>query len=202
MDIFTKITISIIAIGVAVILHEVAHGYVAKYLGDDTAEKEGRLTLNPLVHIDPLFTLALPLLLIIMGLPAFGAAKPVPVHGHKLKGGEFGMALVAAIGPLTNLALAVVGAVILATISVDVLLWEYWWVYFISINIGFFLFNLIPFPPLDGSRVLYAFAPEPLQRVMDRLEPYGIILVFMFVLLIGTAFLSPLYSNIISFLIR
>lgn len=201
MNIALTIIISIVAIGVAVVLHEVMHGYVAKYLGDDTAENEGRLTLNPVAHIDPIFTLALPLLLIIMGLPAFGAAKPVPVQGHKLKGGEFGMALVAFMGPMTNLILAILGSVIFGTVSINSELWDAWWLYFISINIGFFIFNLIPFPPLDGSRVLYAFAPSPLQNIMERLEPYGLFLIFGFILLVGTSFLAPLYSLILNILI-
>jgi Zn-dependent protease len=201
MNIAVTIIISILAIGVAVVLHEVMHGYVAKYLGDDTAENEGRLTLNPVAHIDPIFTLALPLILIIMGLPAFGAAKPVPVQGHKLKGGEFGMALVAFMGPMTNLTLAIIGSIILNAININSELWDAWWVYFISINIGFFIFNLIPFPPLDGSRVLYAFAPSGVQNIMEKLEPYGIFIIFGSILLFGTAFLTPVYSLITSILI-
>lgn len=204
MDLLIIICVAIIAIGVSVIIHEVTHGYVAKYLGDTTAEEEGRLTLNPLVHIHPVFTLALPVLLAIFGLPIFGAAKPVPVQGHRLKGDEFGMAAVAVAGPLVNLMLAVIGAVVYAATNITDGIWALWWQYFIQINIGFFIFNMLPIPPLDGSRVLYAFAPEPLQRVMNQLEQFGFVIILMLVLL-GMPFFGPIlqttYSEIYTTLI-
>ena len=186
----TIIIVAILAIAISVILHEVTHGYVAKYLGDSTAEDEGRLTLNPAVHIHPFFTLALPLLLAILQQPIFGAAKPVPVQAHRLKGEEFGMALVAVSGPLVNLCLAVIGGVIFSFSNISGGLWELWWSYFIQINIGFFLFNMLPIPPLDGSRVLYAFAPEPLQRVMNQLEQVGF-LIILALILVGMPFFGP-----------
>lgn len=185
----------IVAVGVSVILHEVVHGYVAKYLGDDTAEEEGRLTFNPKVHIDPIFTLALPIMLAVLGQPIFGAAKPVPVSGHKLKWDEFGMALVAVMGPLTNLALAILGGVIIAVFDFGSGLARAWWEVFISVNIGFFLFNMIPIPPLDGSRVLYAFAPEFLQKIMQQIEAFGIFLIFGLILL-GMPFIGPLLGGL------
>jgi Zn-dependent protease len=194
MEIIIILIIAISAISVSVILHEIAHGYVAKYLGDTTAEEEGRLTLNPLVHIHPIYTLALPMFLAIIGQPIFGAAKPVPVQGHKLKGEEFGMALVGVSGPLVNLALAIIGGVIVSFVQVNSEIWEVWWKYFIQVNIGFFLFNLLPIPPLDGSRVLYAFAPEPLQNVMRQLEGIGIILIFVLIFFGGT-FFATLFSG-------
>lgn len=195
------IIISLTVIIVAVVLHELMHGLVAKYLGDDTAEIEGRLTLNPIAHIDPIYTLALPVVLAVLGLPIFGAAKPVPVQGHKLKGQEFGMALVAVMGPLTNLLLAFIGGFVLAIAQIDSNLWQAWWLYFISINVGFFLFNMLPIPPLDGSRVLYAFAPEPLQKIMEQLENFGIFLVFGLVLLGVGSIIGGAYSAIINFIL-
>ncbi len=195
MDLVVIISVSIVAICVSVILHEVMHGYVAKYLGDTTAEDEGRLTLNPAVHIHPFFTLALPLLLAILQQPIFGAAKPVPVQATRLRGQEFGMALVAIAGPLTNLGLAVIGGLIYSLVGITDGIWEIWWKYFIQINIGFFLFNMLPIPPLDGSRVLYAFAPEPLQRLMDQLEQLGFIIILMLVLL-GMPFFGPMLQTI------
>lgn len=194
INIFQTITFVILAIGVSVILHEVMHGYVAKYLGDKTAEEEGRLTLNPKVHIDPIFTLALPLFLAILGQPVFGAAKPVPVDSHNLKGQEFGMALVAIAGPLTNLALALIGALLLS-MTESSQIFQNWWRIFISVNIGFFIFNMIPIPPLDGSRVLYAFAPEFLQKIMRQLERYGLFIILLFVLL-GFPIIGPLVTNL------
>ena len=198
------ILVSLCAIVISAVLHELMHGYVAKYLGDTTAQEQGRLTLNPIAHIDPIFTVALPVLLAVSGMPIFGAAKPVPVQGHRLRGEEFGMALVAVMGPLTNLFLATLGALIYAFIPASGALWDIWWQYFIMINIGFFIFNMIPIPPLDGSRVLYAFAPEPMQRVMAQLERFGIFIVFALVLL-GMPFLGPIiqtvYSSIGDFLL-
>lgn len=187
------IILVIIAVGVSVILHEVVHGYVAKYLGDTTAEEQGRLTLDPRVHIDPIYTLALPVMLAILNMPIFGAAKPVPVQGHRLKGDEFGMALVAVMGPLTNLALAIFGGVMLGLFNFSGVI-EYWWQLFISVNIGFFIFNMIPIPPLDGSRVLYAFAPEPMQNIMSQMERYGLLLILMLVIL-GFPLIGPFIQS-------
>lgn len=189
------ITIGVILI--SAILHEIMHAVIARKLGDDTAERAGRITLNPIPHIDPIMTIALPVFLAIAGGPIFGGAKPVPVLRHRLKYDEFGMAFVAIVGPLTNLLLAIAGGIIFRYSGVDSALWNTWWVYFTLINIGFFLFNMIPIPPLDGSRVLYAFAPEPLQKFMDQIEPYGIFLLLALVI-IGAfgAVLGTLYAGL------
>jgi Zn-dependent protease len=193
-----KITIAIITllvILISVILHEVMHGYVAKLLGDTTAEEEGRLTLNPIPHIDPMMTIALPVLLAFTGQPIFGAAKPVPVLRHRLKWDEFGMALVAVAGPLTNLLLACIGGLIYRLSGINDIYWTTWWIYFIQINIGFFLFNLLPIPPLDGSRVLYAFSPEAFQRILDQIEPYGFFILIGLVL-VGMPLIGPILSSL------
>jgi len=189
------IVITIIIILISVILHEIMHGYIAKLLGDTTAEEEGRLTLNPIPHIDPITTLALPIILAVTGQPIFGAAKPVPVIRQRLKWDEFGMALVAVAGPLTNLLLAMLGGLLLRTTGINDVYWTTWWLYFVQVNIGFFIFNLIPLPPLDGSRVLYAFAPEPVQRIMDQLEPYGIFIILGLVL-VGMPLIGPVLSSL------
>jgi Zn-dependent protease len=186
---------------ISVIIHEVVHGFIAKKLGDDTAEKEGRLTLNPVAHIDPFMTLALPILLAVTGQPIFGAAKPVPILRHRLKWDEFGMAIVAIAGPLSNLLLAIIGGLIARFAGINDAYWTTWWVYFVSINIGFFIFNMIPLPPLDGSRVLYAFAPESMQRFMDRVEPFGIFIVFGLVVF-GLPIIGPTISNLYQTLIN
>lgn len=199
MDIIIIIIIALIAISISVILHEVVHGYVAQYLGDTTAKDQGRLTLNPFAHIDPIFTLGLPILLAVLQQPILGAAKPVPVEPSKLRGQEFGMALVAVMGPVTNLILAMVGGAIYGFVAVSNPLWDMWLQYFIQINIGFFIFNMLPIPPLDGSRVLYAFSPEPLQRLLEKLESFGFMIILLLVLL-GMPFFGPIIVTIYEFI--
>jgi len=200
MDI-QSILIILACILVSMTLHEAMHAYASNWLGDDTARLQGRLTLNPLAHIDPVMTILLPLTLAIAGLPPFGAAKPVPFNPYRLKYGEFGAAIVAAAGPLTNLALAALAAFVLVTFGqgfddmVNQII-----ALFLLVNASFFLFNIIPFPPLDGSRVLYAIAPEPVQRVMERIESMGLVAVLAFFFIFST-FLAQPFSKLLSALI-
>lgn len=194
-----SISLEIILIMIGVILvsltiHEMMHAWTGYRLGDDTAAEEGRITLNPLAHIDPIMTVALPIVTILaFGAPIL-AAKPVPFNPHNVKGAEFGAALIAAAGPLSNLVLAIIGALALNAVGLSGLLGTIL-VYFVTINVSLFVFNLLPIPPLDGSRVLYAFAPDSLRRIMDQLEPYGLFVVFGLILLGGGAFISFL-SNL------
>lgn len=194
------IAFSLGILAISITIHEFLHGYVAFLLGDDTAQKDGRLSLNPIHHIDPFATVLLPVLLVLFGLPPFGAAKPVPVNFARLKYEEFGGALVGLVGPVSNLVLAVIGGFILSSTS-PTGLWELWWSLFVAINVGFFVFNMIPFPPLDGSRVLYAFAPEPLQRFMEQIERFGLGAIFIFMLVLFPL-LSPTLQSINSAIIR
>jgi len=179
---------------VSMTLHEAMHAFMGYWLGDDTAKREGRLTLNPIKHIDPFLTLVLPLMLAIAGLPIFGGAKPVPFNPDRVRHDEWGAALIAIAGPLTNFLLAFVafGIFVLCGLPQDgigaLLLHAA-----IYVNLGFFVFNIIPIPPLDGSRVLYALAPEFVRRGMEAIERYGIIFVFIIVLL-----LSPLIGAFMS----
>ncbi len=174
---------------VSMTLHELMHGLVAFKLGDHTARHEGRLTLNPLKHIDPFLTIILPLLLTLMNLPAFGGAKPVPINPYALKGGDFGMALVGIAGPLTNFVLALIsfGALVLfgaaAPPLASVLTTS------VVVNLGFFVFNMIPIPPLDGSRVLYALAPDVVQHAMEKVERQGLLIVFV-VMMLASQYIS------------
>ena len=170
---------------VSMILHELAHGVVAYWLGDDTAKQEGRLTLNPLKHLDPVLSFVMPMLLLAMGMPIFGGAKPVPINTRNLKHGVWGMVLVGLAGPLTNILLALVAFVIgyFTGGLVDVGLGGYICWEFIMVNLGFGVFNLLPIPPLDGSRVLYALAPDGVRRVMEGMERWGIWIVMMLVVL-------------------
>lgn len=187
---------------VSIAIHEAMHAFAAHALGDDTASREGRLTLNPLAHIDLLTTVLLPLVFVLLHQPPFLAAKPVPFRPDMVRYGEWGAALVGLAGPFTNLLLAVIGSAVFHLLGSGTsnLLYSIV-VIFVEINIGMFVFNMIPFPPLDGSRLLYAVAPEPLQQLMARIEQFGIgaILVLVFLLY---PLLSPIIVAVSSALLR
>ena len=188
MDI-TYLIIVLVTILLSMTLHEAMHAFMGYFLGDDTAKAQGRLSLNPIKHIDPIMTIALPLFLAVMGGPIFGGAKPVPFNPHKVRYGEWGAALVAIAGPLTNLLIAFVvfGVGVLSGVitsaGVEATLAGQIVITAVSVNLGFFVFNMLPIPPLDGSRVLYALAPDPVKAGMEYIERYGIFLVFGLVLI-------------------
>lgn len=200
-DLFT-LSIVLVSILVSMTLHEAMHAFTSYWLGDDTAKHLGRLTLNPLAHIDLFTTILLPLLLVIAGAPPFGMAKPVPFNPTRLKYGEYGAALVGIAGPLTNLVLAAIAGFSLYLFGADIPQVALYIIgTFIVVNLSFFLFNIIPFPPLDGSRVLYAVAPEPVKRVMERIEGMGIASIGIF-FLIFYLFLSEPFSRILTVLLQ
>ena len=181
-------------------VHEMMHALTGDRLGDATARLQGRVSLNPLRHIDPFATLLLPLITLVLFHVPILAAKPVPFNPDRVKYDEFGAALIAAAGPFSNLILAIIGGLLAHAASgsaFDAL------TIFVTINVGLFVFNLIPIPPLDGSRVLYAFAPEPLQEFMASMEQYGIILVFALVVFVPqvSEILINLNGNITRFLL-
>jgi Zn-dependent protease len=185
----------------SVIVHEVAHGYVALLNGDPTARMLGRITLNPVPHIDPVGTILLPLLLYIANLPIIGMAKPVPVNPLNYRNYRWGEFAVSAAGPMSNLILAGVFAVILRLGLANPGLMQL--AYFgVSINILLALFNLIPIPPLDGSHILAIFLPRELARLYAYLQPVGFILILiLFYTGVMTAILMPLYRRIAIFLL-
>lgn len=176
----------LVAILLSMTLHEAMHGYAAYWLGDHTAKNEGRLTLNPVHHIDPFLTILLPLFLAIAHAPIFGGAKPVPFNPFAVRGGAYGAALVGLAGPLTNLVLSFVLFALYALLGGPVGLLGDFLEVGVVVNLGFFIFNMIPIPPLDGSRALYAVAPESVQRFMDFLEQNGLIIVFAVVMLFSS----------------
>ncbi|MBR3177607.1 site-2 protease family protein [Candidatus Saccharibacteria bacterium] len=187
------IIVLVIVVG-SVILHELAHGAVAYWLGDRTAKDAGRLTLNPIKHIDPFMSILVPVILYILQAPVFGGAKPVPVNYYNLKWREWGMALVALAGPLTNFLLAfvffLIGHFTGAIYGTGGELTFFIFQEIIFINLGFMIFNLIPIPPLDGSRILYAIAPDGFRPILASIERYGIIIVYALILLFGQFFSS------------
>ena len=186
----------------SVIVHEVAHGYVALLNGDPTARMLGRITLNPLPHIDPVGTILLPLLLLMTHAGIiFGWAKPVPVNPLNYRNYRWGEFAVSAAGPGSNLALAVVFSVVLRLGLENPGLMQL--AYFcVSINIFLALFNLIPIPPLDGSHILALFLPRELARLYDYLQPVGFVLILLlFYTGILGAVIMPLYRQIAIFLL-
>ena len=186
------------ALVIAIVFHEVAHGWVALLLGDPTAKERNRLSLNPIRHVDLFGTLILPGLLALSGAPVFGWAKPVPVIKQRLRNPRFGMMAVAAAGPGTNLILAAIGAILLGLLlrssgglqeptgvsAFAVLIL----VYFLTINIFLALFNLLPIPPFDGSHIVEGLLPPQAARAYVKLRPYGFALMFLLLLVIPWLF--------------
>jgi Zn-dependent protease len=186
-----EISIWLLPVLIAVTFHEAAHGFVAHLLGDDTAWRLGRVSFNPLKHIDPVGTVLLPAMLLLLRSPfLFGYAKPVPVNFRALRNPRFGMVMVAAAGPGMNFLLAMLAALALHLVGFVPAVAAQWILLnlenAILINIILALFNLFPLPPLDGGRIAVGLLPGALSAPLSRLEPYGL------PILIGLLFILPL----------
>ncbi len=184
--------ILVIVVG-SVVLHELSHGIVAYWLGDHTAKDAGRLSFNPIKHIDPYMSIIVPVVLYLLKAPVFGGAKPVPINYYNLKWREWGMALVALAGPVTNSLLALLFFLIghfTGWLYSSNSIVQFFFQGIVQINLGFMIFNLIPIPPLDGSRILYAISPDGFRNVLSSIEPYGFIVVYLLIFLLGEVFSS------------
>ena len=209
MDINTiiyNIAVWTIPVLFAITIHEVAHGWVANMLGDKTAKILGRLTLNPIKHIDPIGTIAVPLAMVALQTGfVFGWAKPVPVSTRNFKSPRRDMAIVAAAGPISNLIMAVFWVFIFklaASVIPDQAIAQGIMAMGqagIIINLILFIFNLFPIPPLDGSKVLAGFLPQPLANLMDKIEPYGLFIVLG---LVYFGVLNTIMQPVLSFFIN
>jgi Zn-dependent protease len=179
---------------IAIVFHEVAHGWTALALGDPTAQEQRRLSLNPLRHVDLFGTLILPGFLALTGAPVFGWAKPVPVNKWRLRNPRFGMMAVAIAGPGVNFVLALVGAVLLGVVlrgevpGTEPSLWVVALFNFILMNTFLGLFNLLPVPPFDGSHIVEGLLPPAAARIYARARPYGLLLVFGLLLIVPWLF--------------
>ncbi|MEX0933204.1 MAG: site-2 protease family protein [Candidatus Paceibacterota bacterium] len=187
----------VILIG-SIVIHEVAHGFAANKLGDPTAKLDGRLTLNPLKHLDPVGSLLIPGILVITGAPfLFGWAKPVPYNPYNLKNPRRDEALIAAAGPASNILIAIVAAILfrvfmpgLDTLFAFVLLMT------VLLNLVLAIFNLVPIPPLDGSKLLFAAVPSSFGNFRATLEGMGFFLVILFIATPLSNFIAPLVFGI------
>lgn len=193
----------------SIILHEIAHGLIAERLGDPTARISGRLTLNPIPHIDPLMSILFPLILILSGSPVvFGAAKPIPIDPFNLREPRKDMGLVGLAGPATNFLLGAIAAIVLkllfSSITPSSFALEEQVLYLIIRNFVYYnfllaAFNLLPIPPLDGSRILAAVIPEEYARVLDSLEHFGFfILFFLLMFPIGGFSLGEIIAGLVN----
>jgi Zn-dependent protease len=193
------ILITLVILLFSAIVHEVSHGLVAEKFGDDTAREEGRITLNPIPHIDPFGSILLPALLLFVGSPIiFGAAKPVPVNFNSLHPRRLGMAMVSLAGPLSNFLIAVAAGLIikfgLGNAIANPILLEV-----IQLNLMLGTFNLLPIPPLDGSKIIAAFLPDSLMHWILSLERYGFILI---IVLLFLGWLEPILRPVFALFSR
>jgi Zn-dependent protease len=189
-----KLATRLIPLVIAIVFHEVSHGLVANMLGDPTAKRNGRLSFNPIKHVDPFGTVILPMALAVTGAPVFGWAKPVPVVSQRLRNPRYHMILVALAGPGMNLLLAVVAALLfsgLVAAAPHGMVWAFVaqnLLNFIVINVFLAIFNLIPLPPFDGGHVVEGLLPRHLAVQYAKLRRYGFLLIIILLLVVPMLF--------------
>lgn len=198
----TLVIISVIALIFSVVAHEVAHGYMAQRLGDPTARLAGRLTINPLKHLDPIGSFVVPLFSIMLFKFPFGWARPVPYNPYNLRDQRWGEAKVAIAGPATNLLIALIFAFV-ARATVGLLIPDATeiLVTIVDVNLALMVFNLVPVPPLDGFKVFTSFISARHSKYVHMMERHGFILVIVFVLFLSQ-FISPIIDVLHSLLLR
>lgn len=190
----------------SVVLHELAHGYAALYRGDPTAKYEGRLTLNPVSHLDPIGSFLVPLITYVAGGFLFGWARPVPYNPYNLRNPRFDEAFIAIAGPVTNICIAALAALAYRALAysesmfsgveaVSSLL-----IVTVVLNVGLAIFNMVPIPPLDGSKILFSLLPARLYHLRVQMESYALILFVFFVFFLSSS-LSPIVSAVAAFLL-
>jgi Zn-dependent protease len=194
---------SIIIVIMSVVVHEVSHGYAADALGDPTPRLQGRLTLNPLKHLDLFGSVLFPALSYMVGGIIFGWAKPVMINPYNLKAKKWGEAIVAFAGPLSNIVLAVIFSMLIR--YADILGLSSAFVTFsmtiVVMNIVLAIFNLIPIPPLDGSKILFAILPARFMNIRYKLEQYGFMIVLIFIIFFGSV-ISPVVNFVLRMLVE
>jgi Zn-dependent protease len=200
----TRIALTLAVLLASLTVHEAAHAWTADRLGDPTPRRLGRLTLNPVAHIDPIGTLLFPLLAAISGLPLIGWARPVPVDLRNLPSPRRDFALVAAAGPASNLLMAALGAAVVAALprAENGLLPFVLLLTFVSLNVLLAVFNMLPIPPLDGGNVLLGILPDRPAAAFERLRPYGILVLYalMFTGALWTI-VGPVYETLLGWLL-
>lgn len=199
-----QIGLSLVVLLASLTVHEAAHAWAANQLGDPTARLLGRLTLNPVAHIDPIGTLLFPLVAATTGLPLIGWAKPVPVDGRNLRAPRRDFALVAAAGPASNLVIAVIGAawLQLAPEAMTVGVLGYGVLLLVIVNVLLAVFNMLPIPPLDGGNVLIGVLPPRAAAVIERLRPYGILVLYALMFSgVFRAIVGPVQNRLLGWLL-
>ena len=204
---FQQLLIAFIVLIASLTFHEAAHAWTADQLGDPTARMLGRLSLNPAVHVDVIGTIVFPLIALLTGVPLIGWAKPVPVDMRNLRHPRRDFAIVALAGPISNLILAGAGALVFHAMfdpgSEGMLEGATWgFVLFVFVNVALAVFNMIPIPPLDGGNVLMGILPESMAAVIDRLRPWGFLLLYALMLTgILSEVLRPLQRTVLDWLL-